>query len=91
MRLAHFVLFRGNNQSYRDPGQRPAVLIPTIDASGALHRPVAEGFKDVTELWLASKADFNAKVNDGVTPLHYAALRGRGRWRNCYASTAGTN
>ncbi len=41
-----------------------------------LHLAAEKGFKDVTELLLANKADVNAKNNLGWTPLHFAAREG---------------
>ena len=35
-----------------------------------LHWAALSGHKDVVELLLASKAEVNAKNNDGQTPLH---------------------
>jgi ankyrin repeat protein len=39
-----------------------------------LHEAAAKRDKDATELLLASKAEVNAKNNDGRTPLHVAAV-----------------
>ena len=41
-----------------------------------MHYAAREGRKDVVELLLASKADVNAKSEDGWTPLHEAADTG---------------
>jgi cytohesin len=42
----------------------------------ALHFAAANGYTNVTEFLLASKADVNAINNDGGTPLHLAVLNG---------------
>jgi len=35
------------------------------------------GNKEIVELLIAKGADVNVKFGNGMTPLHYAALRGR--------------
>jgi ankyrin repeat protein len=43
------------------------------DGFTPLHLAAANGYKEMTEFLLASKADVNAKDNSGSTPLHQAA------------------
>ena len=41
-----------------------------------LHLAASKGYKELTQLLLANKADVNAKANDGGTPIYIAAQEG---------------
>jgi len=58
--------------------ETPALVLSRENRNGAtpLHIAALNGNKDIVELFLAYKADANAKNNIGVVPLHVAADRG---------------
>ncbi len=58
-------------------GSPDLVFSKDEDGFTPLHLAAANGYKEMAELLLASKADVNAKDNSESTPLHQAVAAGR--------------